>query len=199
LGRDPVVIRSIAEPAQPRSGTPDAFLWIGRLVPYKRLDVYLNLAADVPGARFQMIAAPGSGQEPELTARLERARQDLPNLEVLDARPRAELGPLVERAVAIVNTGEREGMPNVFLEGWSRGVPALAYSHDPDGLIERHGLGGYANGSREQLAEVARRMWDSRDDQREVAERCIAYVRQEHDVEAVCAAWQRMLAWDDAR
>src|SRR5436190_5659696 len=58
VGRDPVVIRSIAEAAPPRTGTPDAFLWIGRLVEYKRLDVYLDLAAAVPEARFRLIAVP---------------------------------------------------------------------------------------------------------------------------------------------
>jgi glycosyltransferase involved in cell wall biosynthesis len=193
LGRAPALIRSITERASPRVADPEAFLWIGRLVPYKRLDVYLDLAADVPEARFRVIAVPGLGQEPELQARLERARDELPNLELLDPRPRAELGSLIDRAVAMVNTGEREGMPNVFLEGWARGVPALAYGHDPDGVVQRHGLGGYAAGSRERLAELARTLWESRHDQREVAESCIAYVRREHDLDGVCAAWRDVL------
>jgi glycosyltransferase involved in cell wall biosynthesis len=194
-GRDPVVIRSIAErPTGERVAQPEAFLWIGRLAPYKRLDVYLDLAADVPEARFQLIAVPGRGREPELEARLERAREEVPNLEVLEPRPRAELAPLIERAVAIVNTGEREGMPNVFLEAWSRGVPALAFGHDPDGLVERHGLGGYAAGSRRRFGELARALWASRHDQRDVAERCIGYVRREHDLDAVCASWRRILS-----
>jgi glycosyltransferase involved in cell wall biosynthesis len=197
-GREPVVIRSIAERASPQRAAPEAFLWVGRLVPYKRLDVYLDLAADVPEARFRVIAVPGLGQEPELTARLERARAELPNVELLEPRPRAELAPLIERAVAIVNTGEREGMPNVFLEGWSRGVPALAFGHDPDGLVERHGLGGFAAGSRQRLAELARSMWAAREDQVELAERCIGYVRREHDLDAVCASWRRVLARDGA-
>ena len=194
FGRVPVVIRSIAERAAAREGHPQAFLWIGRLVPHKRLDVYLDLAAAVPEARFQLIAAPGSDGNPELAERLERARVELGNLEVLDPRPRAELGPLIDRAVAIVSTGEREGMPNVFLEGWSRGVPALAFSRDPDGLVQRHGLGGFAGGCPERLAELARSMWASRDDHSKVAARCIEYVRREHDLAVVCAAWRDVLS-----
>jgi hypothetical protein len=100
----------------------------------------------------------------------------------------------MDRAVAMVNTSEYEGMPNVFLEGWSRGVPALAFGHDPDGVVQRHGLGGYAAGSRERLAELARSFWASRDDQREVAERCIAYVHGAHDEEVVCTAWRRLIS-----
>lgn len=194
FGRDPVLIRSIAERAEPRTSTPDAFLWIGRLVSYKRLDVYLDLAADVPEARFRMIVVPGLDEQPELSARLERARHELPNLEVLEPRPRAEIAPLMERAVAIVGTGDAEGMPNVFLEGWARGVPALAFQLDPDGIVERNGLGGFASGSRERLAELARSLWSTRADQRELAERCIAYVRREHDVGAVAARWREVIA-----
>jgi glycosyltransferase involved in cell wall biosynthesis len=191
FGRDPVVIRSIAERAEPRQATREAFLWIGRLVGYKRLDVYLDLAADVPEAHFRAIAVPGQDEQPELRAHLERC--DLPNLEVLEPRPRAELAPLMDSAVAIVGTGQYEGMPNVLLEGWARGVPALVFSHDPDGIVERDGLGGFAAGSRERLAELARAQWTARGDEHEVAERCIAYVAREHDLDAVCTAWRRVL------
>src|SRR5439155_20251272 len=68
--RDPVVIRSIAEAAEPRQGVPEPFLWVGRAAPYKRLGVYLDLARDVPEARFQMIAVPGPDNESELASRL---------------------------------------------------------------------------------------------------------------------------------
>src|SRR5439155_20895095 len=87
FGRDPVVIRSIAERAEPRDGVPDAFLWVARMAPYKRLDVFLDLAAAIPEARFQVIALPGLHDQRELAERLERAAASLPNLEVLDPRP----------------------------------------------------------------------------------------------------------------
>jgi glycosyltransferase involved in cell wall biosynthesis len=191
FGRDPVLIRSIAERAEPRSVAPEAFLWVGRMAPSKRLDVYLDLVAALPEARFQAIAVPGSDDQPEIRAQLARARAELPNLEVLDPRPRAELGRLIERAVAMVNTSEYEGMPNVFLEGWSRGVPALAYSLDPDRVVATHGLGSFAAGSRERLVEMAREQWATRGDHREVAAQCIGYVRAHHDAEVVCEAWRR--------
>jgi glycosyltransferase involved in cell wall biosynthesis len=193
VGRDPVVIRSIAEAAKPRTAQPDAFLWIGRLVHYKRLDVYLELAADVPEARFKLIAVPGRERDGALDARIERARAELPNLEVLEPRPRAGLVPLLERAVAIVGTADYEGMPNVFLEAWARGVPALVFSHDPDGVVQREGLGGFAAGSRERLAQLAREYWARRSDESELSARCIAYVKREHDLGAVADAWSRVI------
>jgi hypothetical protein len=84
-------------------------------------------------------------------------------------------------------------MPNVFLEGWSRGVPVLALRHDPDGAISRHHLGGFAAGSMERLVELAAEMWDARDDQAELAGRCRAYVGENRSAAAVADAWERVL------
>jgi glycosyltransferase involved in cell wall biosynthesis len=186
--REPVVIRSIAQPAEPRTLTPDAFLWIGRTTLYKRLDVFLDLAERLPEARFQAVVVPAPGT-PEIDARLESARTTLANLEVLEPRPRAELVPLIERAVSIVSTSDFEGMPNVFLEGWARGVPALVYAHDPDDVVARHGLGASAGGSFERLVELARAQWAGRADQAEMAARCLAYLRAHHSEAAVAERW----------
>jgi glycosyltransferase involved in cell wall biosynthesis len=193
FGRDPWLIRSVAEPATPRTGRPDAFLWIGRIAPYKRLGLYLDLAAAVPEARFEAVVVRGIADPPELVVRLERAGTELPNLVVHEHRPRPELGALMDRSVAVVNTSEYEGMPNVFLEAWSRGVPALAFSHDPDGLVAEHGLGAFASGSRDRLVALTRELWRSRADQRDVAARCIEYVRAHHDPDVVAAKWADLL------
>src|SRR5207302_8037586 len=51
FGRTPVVIKSVAEPAtRPASDDPEAFLWIARLVDYKRPLDYLELARSLPEA-----------------------------------------------------------------------------------------------------------------------------------------------------
>jgi glycosyltransferase involved in cell wall biosynthesis len=188
FGREATVVRSVAEPAERRDEAPEAFLWAGRLAPYKGLDAYIDLAAAVPEARFQVVGVP-VGRDIEPVERLERAGRELPNLEVLQPMPRAALGRLIERAVAVVNTSQFEGMPNVFLEGWARGVPALALAHDPDGVIVEHGLGDFAAGSRERLAGLARAQWASRADQGAVGDRCVEYVRRHHSLDAACAAW----------
>jgi glycosyltransferase involved in cell wall biosynthesis len=195
LGRSPVLIRSIAEPAPPRAGDPEAFLWIGRVAWYKRPLAFLELARSLPEAKFWMVCAfdayiPGG---PELMTELERSAAALPNLELLPPRPRRELMGLLDRAVAVVSTSDFEGMPNTFLEGWTRGVPAVALSHDPDGVIERHNLGAFAHGSAKRLVDLARRLWEERRDQADVAARCRQYTLQHHSPETVSARWQEAL------
>lgn len=196
--REPVLIRSIAEPAKQRAREPEAFLWIARLVWYKRPFDYIELARSMPDAKFRMVGVRVelARDQDEFIREVERAALEVPNLELLAPRPRQELLKVVDTAVAIVNTADFEGMPNTFLEGWARGIPALALRYDPDGVIESHGVGWYAHGSKERFAELARTAWERRDDQAAIAERCRAYVRDEHSTNAVAARWQHALSFD---
>ena len=196
FGRAPALIKSVAEPAGQRTGEPEAFLWIGRLVWYKRPLAYIELARSVPEASFRMVGVPldSAFTDVELVREVERAAASVPNLELVPPRPRPELMELVDRAVAMVNTADFEGMPNVFLEGWVRGVPGLALTHDPGGVIEQYGVGWFAHGSSAQLTELARAAWAGRSDQAGIADRCRDYVHAEHSPEAVAARWQDALS-----
>ena len=188
LGRTPFVIKSITEAVAMREAEPQAFLWAGRVAWYKGPLAYIELAHAVPEAKFWMVPVP-TRESGSLVDDIRRAAADVPNLELLEPMPRAELLTLVERSVAIVNTSVFEGMPNVTLEGWARGVPTLTLSYDPDGVIERYGLGVFAQGSREQLVAAANEFWRGRHDQAEVAGRCRGYVAEHHSEDTVCRQW----------
>ncbi len=193
FGREPVLIKSLAESQPARQGQPEAFLWIGRLAHYKRPEVFLELAESLPEARFWMVAVVGEPAEREVLDDLRAASKTLANLEVFDALPREELGAMIARSVAVVNTAAYEGMPNIFLEGWARGVPALSLGHDPDGVIERERLGGFAQGSPERFVELGREMWAQRHHQGKVAARCRDYLAREHSIDAVVDRWEQVL------
>lgn len=189
-GIEPVLVRSIAEPA-PRQARPgDAFLWIGKYAHYKRPREFVELARAVPEARFRLVGVRTEKDSEGVAADVERAASGLPNLELLEERPRAEVMSLVERAVAVVSTSDYEGMPNVFLEAWARGVPTLTLAHDPDGIVERERIGGVAHGSTERLAELVRAAWREREDRTELADRCRSYVEREHGAETVAGRWR---------
>jgi len=193
FGRPAVVVRSIAEPAPIEARKPEAFLWIGRLVWYKRPLAFVDLASSMPSATFRLVGVPVAGHE-VLAAEVQAAAERVPNLELLPGRPRLQLMNLIDRAAAIVNTSDFEGMPNIFLEGWSRGVPALALSHDPDGVIEAHGLGEFAHGDATRFQAAAEQLWAARHNGTDLAERCERYVALNHAVEVVAARWHQVLA-----
>jgi glycosyltransferase involved in cell wall biosynthesis len=183
-----VEIPSFAEEAPASAAEPEAFLWAGRLIDYKNPSAYLRLARSVPEARFWMIpkfADEDAAAGKEALA----AERELPNLELVVSRPRGEMMELVDRAVAIVNTSPKEGMPNMFLEGWARGIPALTYEFDPDGRIAAQGLGEAADGDDERFAAAARRLWAGRGGRAELRERVRRYLHDTHGRDAVGRRW----------
>jgi glycosyltransferase involved in cell wall biosynthesis len=195
LGRVPVLIRSLCElPAVGRS-RPETFLWVGRYQWYKRPLEYVELAHALPEARFRMVVSSATLNKDAAHVKrdVEAAAAKLPNLDVFHDLPRDELMQLVSRAVAMVSTSEFEGMSNVLLEGWARGVPALVLSYDSDGIVARHGLGCFGEGSRERLTDAARELWNGRFDQRDVSRRCREYVEEHHAPERIAAQWAEVL------
>ena len=180
----------VSTPAAARN--PQAFLWIGRIVEYKQPMRYLDLAAALPEARFRMIQvvhdAPRGMQEAI------RARAaDLANVELLEARSHEATMEQVRAAIGIVNTSRVEGMPNVFLEAWSNGVPVIALQCDPDGRIKRHGLGIAADGSWDRFVEGARKMWNQRADLSRYKQAAGDYLANTHGKLAVTSRWVEVI------
>jgi glycosyltransferase involved in cell wall biosynthesis len=193
--REVVAIPSFCEPPGDEGmSTPEpaVFLWIGRLTAVKDPQRFLDLAAALPDASFVLIPVPASAAPVDSSEVREGAR-DLPNLSVSDALPHGELMGLVARAAAVVNTSSAEGMPNVFLEAWARGVPALTFRCDPDGVVAARGLGIAADGSWERFVAGARELWDTRHDRAELSGRTRAYIEETHSIDAVAARWAEAL------
>jgi glycosyltransferase involved in cell wall biosynthesis len=178
-------------PAATTAAAPEAFIWIGRLIDYKRPLRYLELARAMPDVRFWMVGVDNESQRVAVEVR-EQARE-IPNLELLEPRPHAETMALVERSIAVVSTSRLEGMPNIFLEAWSRGVPVLSLSFDPDGVIEAHGLGTYANDDWQRFRAAAHELARGGGDRAGVAARGPAYVRTTHSPDAVTGRWQALI------
>lgn len=193
LRRSATVVPNIVELAEPARRPGDSFLWIGRAVWYKDPLKYVELARALPDAVFVAVCAPGTGGDEDLSGKLAEAAAPVSNLTLLTGRSRGKLLPLIDRAVAVVNTSVAEGMSNATLEGWARGVPALTLAHDPDGLIRRHRLGAFAAGSWPTFVDQARELWSSREEQSDLSGRCRAYVREVHSEQRVSAMWTNLL------
>jgi glycosyltransferase involved in cell wall biosynthesis len=197
FNRRPYLIKSLSPLAECAREEPEAFLWVGRLVSYKQPLEYVRLANAVPEARFWMVGVPANNaRERSVEDEVRAAAREVPNLELLAPRPHAEIGKLMARAVASVNTALFEGMPNVLLEAWSCGVPGLVLHHDPSGVVSKYGLGGFAGGSADRFAELAREQWRLRHDRSDVARRCRAYIAAHHSPESAAERWLEPLAVD---
>jgi glycosyltransferase involved in cell wall biosynthesis len=176
-----------------RAPEPEAFLWAARLVPYKLPLLYVDLARALPEARFWMVA-PLTSETPEaLLEQLTEAADDTPNLELLPNQYREKVLEMICRSAAVVLTSSHEGMPNVFLEAWARGVPVISLYFDPDRRIADEGLGLFAGGSWDEFVAGARRLWGEPELRRRTGDRGRAYVAGIHSLEAVGERWAETL------
>ena len=129
-GRASILIPSCYElPDDASPGPGEHVLWVARLHPSKRPELFLDLAKRLPQRRFVMIGGV-AGNDPGSAAYFDAIRataRALPNVEFTGFLPLAKVEPYFDRARVLVNTSTFEGMPNVFLQAWARGVPTLAF------------------------------------------------------------------------
>jgi len=129
-GRGAVLIPSCYElPADAQPGAGDEVLWVGTIHNYKRPEMLLELAERLPQRRFVMVGGPSVGGErlqPGYFEAIRARAARLPNVEFTGFLPLAEVERRFDRARALVSTSVYEGMPNVFLQAWARGVPTVA-------------------------------------------------------------------------
>jgi glycosyltransferase involved in cell wall biosynthesis len=188
-------IPSFAQHAEPASNTPSSFLWADRLVEYKRPELFLDLAAALPNASFQMILleTDETAWYPELSQRVRHRAEELANVELVPPLDRDQMMERVAHAIAVVKTSEVEGMPNTFLEAWARGVPVLSLSVDPDDRIADNQIGVVAGGSMERLEQAARQLLEDPALRGEMGDRARAFIRDVHSPAAVAERWRAVL------
>ena len=124
-GREAVVIPSCYELNSQPGAKRDVVLWCGTLHVNKRPDLLLELAARMPRQRFVMVGGAPAGGE-AFFGEMKRRAERLDNVEFTGFLPLAQVEPWFDRARVLVNTSTYEGMPNVFLQAWARGVPTVA-------------------------------------------------------------------------
>jgi len=149
FGIEATLARSCAEDPCPGGVLPERtppheglrVLWVGRFSPEKRFELALELAARAPELHIDVVG--GRAGKAGYAEALERRAGALPNVTLHGWIPHERVGPHYERAHVLLCTSAVEGFPNTFLEAWARGTPSVS-TVDPDGLIERDGLGAVA-------------------------------------------------------
>lgn len=115
-------------------------LWVGRLSVEKRPDWIIEAATRMPDIDFTIVG--DANRETEHAARMRRLGAALPNVSMPGRVPYNRMADYYGRADVLCCTSLYEGFPNVFLEGWSAGLPVVT-TCDPDDIVVSQGLGYY--------------------------------------------------------
>lgn len=179
LGLPSRVIRSLVEiPPLAEAGHRDIdVLWISNLRPFKRPEMYLELARTLPRYRLHMAGGMQPRHERYYAEREAEARA-IPSLTFHGPVAYAETNRLLLRTRVLVNTSETEGFPNTYLQAWARGIPVVG-TFDPDGIIAREGVGIVARDARE-LRDAVTALLNDPARWHEISRRCRAYVQRTH-------------------
>lgn len=168
-----------------------AAIWINNFRTLKRADRLLDAANALPDTDFHLVGGPAPGFQSYFDEICARARVQR-NVSVHGQVPYHDVNEFYEQARIYVNTSEIEGFPNSYLQAWVRGTPVVAY-FDPDGLIEREGL-GLAVSNQQELIDAIRCLTTDASRWREASVRCREFMARRFGEEQVLAPYHAAFA-----
>jgi glycosyltransferase involved in cell wall biosynthesis len=182
--RDSIVIPN-AQPVPPlvsRKIEPPVIVWLGSIKSIKRPMMFVDLAkrCSEVDARFVMVGAP---VESALSVELNKCLPGVPNISYLGPIAFEETNRLLQGATLLVNTSVGEGFSNTFIQAWLRNVPVVSFV-DPDGVIDRNGLGVCVNTFEDLFLSVKKIVAAPKVIQ-EMGKHCRDYAIREHGLDRV--------------
>jgi glycosyltransferase involved in cell wall biosynthesis len=161
-------------------------LWTSNVRRVKRPDRILELAGQLPDVTIHMVGGSQPGEE-ALFASVGEAAAARPNVTFHGPLSYRDANAMYDRAKVFVNTSDVEGFPNSYLQAWIRGVPVVT-RFDPDGVVEREGLGVVVKSSA-RMAEAVGRLLSDTPAWRAASDRCRAFMAREFGEEKVLAPY----------
>jgi glycosyltransferase involved in cell wall biosynthesis len=150
-------------------------LWVNNFRQFKRPDLALELAKQLPEYNMHIIGGPN---DPELYATIEQNAKTLNNVEFHGPVPYRTISPYYSQAKIFINTSDSEGFPNSYLQSWIRGTPIIVF-FDPDEVVSRNGLGYKAN-SLDEMATLIRTLHHNPADWHQLSQQCLHYMQQHY-------------------
>lgn len=164
-----------------RNESKTSILWVGRGVPLKQPDLFLELAKRLPGQSCVMVVSHEAGQE-GLMQRIRDRAKNIPNLALHENVPLHEMAQYFGRARIFVNTSTYEGFPNTFVQAAMNGVPVVSWRVDPDRLLSQEIFGLCADGSFDRLLELVDELCATEEKRKMLGQRAQEYAHRHHDV-----------------
>jgi glycosyltransferase involved in cell wall biosynthesis len=186
-GRDATCIASGFPVPEWNSAARDEVLWVGTLRALKRPQLFLDLAAAFPDQRFVLCGGPG--EDEALAAQVAARAAGLANLRFAGFVPYRDIHRYFSRARVLVNTSTYEGFPNTFVLAWLHGAAVLTLGVDPDGMLQRHGL-GVVTGDPEALRRALGRLLRDDGERASMVARAREHAVRSHDVRRVADAYE---------
>lgn len=164
-------------------------LWVGRIIPIKSPEIYIELAKSLPNYNFKMIGGKSFGDE-QYYKQIHDSTKTISNLEFLGPIPHDKIYEFYAEAGLFINTSSSEGFPNTFLEAWANKTPIISLNFDPDEVISKNELGFYCSNFEELKVNTNKLM--NNDDLRErMSINSLKYVEINHGAEKIIKDYEK--------
>jgi len=167
-------------------------LWVGTIREEKKPEVFMDLACVMPEYDFVMVGGMDrfSGRHGMRYHELVKKRaKAVENLEFRGFVPYHKVGELFHEASVFVNTSEKEGFPNTFLQAWSAGIPVVSLNVDPGNVIADNEIGFCADGDLEALENSVRGYMTDHARRQRHGKKARRHVEREHDIEMIAKGY----------
>lgn len=175
------------------SGIPKkSILWVSRCEPWKHPELFLKLARLFPRESFVMVCPKQRYGETFFRSIKEEADR-MSNVRFFDFIPFSESQLFFNEAKVFVATSEYEGFPNTYIQACIGGTPIVSYRVNPDGMLDKHGVGFCADGSWEKVSRSLETLISDDGTWRKCSQNAVKYVRDFHDIEKNVHEWLKIL------
>ncbi|HVP22762.1 MAG TPA: glycosyltransferase family 4 protein [Conexivisphaerales archaeon] len=168
----------------PRKADVPTVLFLGRLDPIKRPELFCEIAKLMPDVRFHVLGTSHFGLDAGL-----RSKYDLPNLKFEGFDEGQRKVELLSRAWTLVNTSVYECLPISFLEAGGYGC-SIVSCNDPDAFASR--FGEHVRSDSPSAFALALRRQFERDRWAEGGREAHRYVEENYDTPKVVEEHRRL-------
>lgn len=197
-GRESLMLRSAHVIPEQSVAPTSGVLWISRCDVWKHPHYLLNLAEALPQHSFTMVCPllhPNSNRL-ELFKEIEQRARSISNVTFYPGVSFGETEQLFESHRIFVNTSENEGYPNTYVQAFKWGRPVAALHVDPDGILNHQGLGGCANGDKEQFIKMTQALLQDDRKWREQSDNARRFAIEQHDINRIgTTLYQHLEEW----
>ncbi|WP_028862316.1 glycosyltransferase family 4 protein [Psychromonas aquimarina] len=153
-------------------------LWAARFHECKRLELFLEAAAEIPEYNFLVAGSPS--HDDAYSQGLLEKMDCLDNVSCLGMVARDDMPALYRCSTVFCCSSKYEGFPNTFLEAWSQGLPVIS-TFDPDDLIKEKKLGVSVT-NKEELISALRSLCSNHQQWEEYSANARDYYQRNHAV-----------------
>ena len=169
----------------------NTILWVGRCIPWKQPEVFIELASHFANEKFVMVC-PKVHSDIDYWSEISVKAHDLPNLEFLDYIESHELKKYYAAAKIYTITSVSEGMPNTMLEAAEANCAMLSLNINPDGMINQYKMGSCVH-NKDELFIKLKELIENKEFIIEAGSNAFQYLSKEHNEKSVIPIFKEIV------